>query len=315
MSRDNDLIASEADRPLSTEGLGVVDSAVQWADSVDDLYLDLSGDSWVDFALSSGVLALDAVATYSDPIGSLISAGLGFLLEHIKPFSDWFDELAGDPEAVAALAATWRNIGTEVGSIRFGLEADRQRRMADMEGPGVQAYLKASKALALKLHVVYKGSAGSADAYEALSELVDLVHDLIRDCLCDIVGSIISYATELALTLGAATPLVIEQASTRVASLSAKVGPQVTGVVRSGRSLADKLDELKSILDDMPRWFLDGAPPVPLNPAGRHAPRTSDEAVELAVNGWRRGMPDLLRGVGMKTTADNLKNLNEDPDE
>lgn len=315
MSAENDLVAREGDGSRATEGLGIVDSAAVWADSVDDLATDLSGDAWVDFALSTGVLAIDAVATYSDPIGSLISAGLGFVLEHIRPFSDWFDELAGDPDAVAAFAETWRNIGHEVGNIRFGLEADRARRMESMEGPGVRAYVRSSEALALKLHVVYKGSVSSADAYEALSQLVDLVHDLIRDCLCDIVGSILSYVAELALTLGAATPLVIQQASTRVAALSAKVGPQVSGVVTSSRSLAQKLDDLRSILDEMPRWFLDGAPPVPLTPAGRHAPRNSDELIENAVESWQRGLPDLFRGIGMKTTADALKNAYEDPDE
>jgi hypothetical protein len=315
VSAENDLVAPEVDRPLSTEGSGLLDSAVQWANSVDDLHADLTGDNWIDFALSTGVLTIDAVATYSDPIGSLISAGLGFVLEHIKPFSDWFDELAGDPEAVAAFAATWRNIGHEVGNIRFGLDADRESRMASMEGPGVRAYTRQSKALALKLHVLYKGSTGAADAYEALSELVDLVHDLIRDCLCDIIGSVISYATELILTLGAATPLVIQQASTRVAALSAKVGPQVSGVVTSGRSLAEKLDDLRSIVDQMPRWFREGAPAVPLSPTGRHAPRNADEAVDLAVDGWQRGLPDLFRDIGMKTTADAVKNVNEDEDD
>lgn len=315
MTAENDLVAPETDRPLSTEGSGLLDSAVQWADSVDDLHADLSGDAWVDFALSTGVLAIDAVATYSDPIGSLISAGLGFVVEHIKPFSDWFDELAGDPEAVAAFAATWRNIGYEVGNIRFGLDADRESRMASMEGPGVRAYARQSRTLTLKLHVLYKGSVGAADAYEALSELVDLVHDLIRDCLCDIIGSLISYAAELILTLGAATPLVIQQASTRVAALSAKVGPQVSGVVHSGQSLAEKLDDLRAIIDEMPRWFREGAPAVPLTPAGRHAPRTSDEAIDLAVNGWQRGMPDLFRDIGWKTAADAGKNVKEDADE
>ena len=315
MTAENDLVAPEADRPLSTEGSGLVDSAMLWANSVDDLHADLTGDNWIDFALSTGVLTIDAVATYSDPIGSLISAGLGFVVEHIKPFNDWFDELAGDPEAVAAFAATWRNIGYEVGNIRYGLEADRESRMASMEGPGVRAYSRQSKSLALKLHVIYKGSVGAADAYEALSEIVDLVHDLIRDCLCDIIGSIISYATELIITLGAATPLVIHQASTRVAALSGKVGPQVSGVVTSGRSLADKLDELKSIVDQMPRWFREGAPAVPLSPAGRHAPRNADEAVDLAVNGWRQGLPDLFKDIGMKTGADAVKNVNEDDDE
>ena len=59
---------------------------------------------------------------------------------------------------MAAFAETWRNIGHEVGSIRFGLEADRTRRMASMDGPSVRAYVRQSEALALKLHVVYKGS-------------------------------------------------------------------------------------------------------------------------------------------------------------
>lgn len=315
MSAENDLVAAETDRPMSAEGAGLLDSLSLWADSADDLHADLTGDNWIDFAISSGVLTIDAVATYSDPIGSLISAGLGFVLEHIKPFSDWFDELAGDPEAVAAFAATWRNIGYEVGNIRYGLEADRESRMASMEGPGVLAYTRQSRSLALKLHVIYKGSTGAADAYEALSELVDLVHDLVRDCLCDIIGSIISYATELILTLGAATPLVIQQASTRVAALSAKVGPQVSGVVTSGRSLADKLDELTSIIDQMPPVVprgCAGRPPLPHRqarpPQRRRGGRPRRQRLE-------RGPTRPLQGHRTQDHGRRRQNVNEDDDE
>lgn len=307
MSQENPLVAGEADRPMSTEGAGAVDSAVKWAQSVDDLANDMTLDNWLDMALTSGVLTLDAVATYSDPIGSLFSAGIGFVLEHLSPLNDWFDELAGDPDEVAAFAQTWRNVQTEVGLVRVHFGDASRVRLEEMTGDGVAAYRTRSNDLKDKLAAISSSAGGTAASFDTLGQLVDVTHDLVRDALSDIVGSLISYALELALTLGAATPLVIHQASTRVASLAGTVGTQVKALVRSARNLEDLVRGLRRIIDDIPQWARSGATPIPISSSGRHSPTTADEAIDLYFDGWRNGLPDVLKGVGVKTGADVLR--------
>jgi hypothetical protein len=307
VNQENPLVAGEADRPLSTEGAGAVDSAVRWASSAEDLANDMTLDNWLDMGISSGVLALDAVATYSDPIGSLFSAGIGFVLEHLSPLNEWFDELAGDPEEVAAFAQTWRNVQIEVGLVRTHFGDASRVRLEEMTGDGVAAYRARSEDLKDKLAAIYASAGGTAASFDTLGQLVDVTHDLVRDALSDVIGSLISYALELALTLGAATPLVIQQASTRVASLAATVGTQVRALVRSAGNLQDLVRGLRQIIDDIPRWARSGATPIPIAGSGRHSPQTADEAIDLYFDGWRRELPDVLRGVGVKTGADVVR--------
>lgn len=55
--------------------------------------------------------------------------------------------------------------------------------------------------------------------------VVQAVHDLVRDTLAQLVGSIISWAAEAVFTLGLATPpVIVGQVSTRVSSLATRVG-------------------------------------------------------------------------------------------
>lgn len=311
MTGENSLVAGEADRPMSTEGAGAVDSAAKWVQSVDELAGDMSLDNWLDLGITSGVLAIDAVATYSDPIGSLFSAGIGFVLEHLSPLNDWFDELAGDPDEVAAFAQTWRNVQTEVGLVRTHFGDASRIRLADMTGGGVAAYRNRSIDLSDKLTAIYASAGGTATSFDKLAEIVDLVHDLVRDALSDVIGSLISYALELALTLGAATPLVIHQASTRVAALAATVGSQVRALVRSARNLQDLVSGLRRIIGDIPQWARSGATPIPIHAPGRHSPDTADAAIDHFVDKWRSGLPDVLKGTVGKTAADVTREAGE----
>lgn len=311
MTGENGLVAGEADRPMSTEGAGALDSGVKFVGAVDDLANDMTLDNWVDAGIATGVLAIDAVATYSDPIGSLFSAGIGFVLEHLSPLNEWFDELAGDPEEVAAFAQTWRNVQVEVGLVQTHFADASRIRLEAMTGDGVEAYRTRSSDLSDKLTAIQASAGGTAASFDKLGGLVDVVHDLVRDALSDIIGSLISYALELVVTLGAATPLVIHQATTRVAALASTVGSKVRALVRSATNLKDLVRGLRQIIGDIPVWARSGATPIPIATTGRHSPKTANSAIDLYFDGWRKELPDVLKGVGVKTSADVVREAGE----
>jgi hypothetical protein len=87
--------------------------------------------------------------------------------------------------------------------------------------------------------------------------------------LSQLVGSAISWASEAVLSLGLATPWIVEQVSTRVASWTAKVGSKMTALVRSVKALSKLLDELRGLLrqaDDLFASVLTGGKKA-VNPA------------------------------------------------
>ena len=57
-----------------------------------------------------------------DPLGEALSAGIGWIIEHLSPLKDWLNELAGDSDAVAAAASTWTNIGATLNSCAGDLD-------------------------------------------------------------------------------------------------------------------------------------------------------------------------------------------------
>lgn len=252
-----DLVVAPEDRN-SLSGTGLLDSGVSLCTAIGD-------KDWLDAALSGVAVGFDVVATVSDPLGSLFAAGIGWIIDHLQPIKGWFDDLTGNPEEVMAFAGTWLNVSYALGVARFDFERDADTKMGDMTGPGVAAYRRQVRDELDKLDLLRNASRGVSMGLEAAGMIVGFVHGLIRDALATIAGAICSYVAELVFTLGAATPLVIHQASTRVSALAAEIGPKITGLKNSVTDLDSLLRELRDILNDIPR-FLGNRYSVPNHP-------------------------------------------------
>jgi len=283
-----DVVVAPGDRSWHS-GAGLLDSTASYCEA-------LASESWVDGALSSVAIGFDVYATALDPFGSLFAAGIGWIIDHLEPLRGWFDDLAGNPEEVSAFAGTWLNVSTHVDDVRTDYLQEANRRLGEMTGPGVDAYRQHVKNQGDRLELLATVSKGLSVGYEGMSALVAFVHSLVRDAIAQVVGAILSYVGELVLTLGAATPLVIHQASTRVSALVSEVVPKIQGLTRSGQSLDDIMSTLRDILNDIPR-FLGSRYSVPNHPGLRWN-------TVLTENGsWIRRIP----GYEGATVAEQLR--------
>ena len=88
-------------------GLGLVEDAIEISAGIQD-------HSWVDATLGGVGCGLDALGMVLDPLGSLMAWGVGWLLEHVEPLREALDQLAGDPGAVGAQAASWQTASASV---------------------------------------------------------------------------------------------------------------------------------------------------------------------------------------------------------
>ncbi|MCX6502553.1 MAG: TNT domain-containing protein [Microbacterium sp.] len=236
----NPLVAGPIDTATPFSGAGILDSGTQLAEAIE------SGD-WVMGGLAAFSTAADTVATVSDPLGSLIGAGLGWLMDHMEPLKGWMNDLTGDAGEVAGFAQTWSNMEAQLDSAAQELE----RVVGDLDelaGQAIDAYRRFQADSAEHIRAAGRWAGAMATGLEVASTIVQVVHDLVRDVLSQLVGSAISWAAEAVFSLGLATPWIIEQVSTRVASLAAKVGSKVTAVLQSCKSLMKLLDELKVLL-------------------------------------------------------------------
>ncbi len=91
-------------------------------------------------------------------------------------------------------------------------------------------------------------------------------------------GSAISWATEAVVTVGIATPWIISQVSSRVASWTAKISGKLTGLLRSCGKLGDLLNELRALMSKGAGLLGSVPRRAPHGEAPPRVPRYSEEA-------------------------------------
>ncbi|WP_201272341.1 WXG100 family type VII secretion target [Verrucosispora sp. SN26_14.1] len=216
--------------------------------------------SWIDGSLGVVSAGLDALAFVSDPVGALLQYGIAWLIEHVKPLSEALDWLAGDPAQITAHAQTWRNVAASLRAEANGLADAVRTQVTGWDGNAGRAY----RAWATEQHQAVTGLAQGADTVAAITEgtagLVAAVRLLVRDAIATCVSRLTVYAAELVATAGLATPLVVEQVTTLVASWATRIARLLRGLLNSLRAiiphirrLADLIDHLKRALDRLTR--------------------------------------------------------------
>ena len=111
-----ELIAEKEAKP-GLEGSGSVGDVLHLGQ---DLYTDAL--SW-NSAFDAGMVGIDILTWCENPLGGLISAGVGWLLEHLPLISDVWDKLTGDATAIEQVSATWENIARALDSAKQSYES------------------------------------------------------------------------------------------------------------------------------------------------------------------------------------------------
>ncbi len=258
-------------------------SASPWAgaglvESVTDLSTAVGDGAWLDITLAGVGTVADVAAAVSDPLGELLSAGLGWLMEHLDPLQGWLDDLTGDPAAVGAFGSTWQNVGQALTAAGHELDRIVTVDLEDMTGDAVAAYRLRAAEMAEVCRGLGQGASTIVTGLGLAATVVQVVHDVVRDALADVVGAAISWAAELVCSVGLATPLVIEQVTTRVASLATHVGVKITATLTSAHALRDLLTQLTTAMGALSHGLHAAIAPGPADSLRRAADDVTDTA-------------------------------------
>ncbi|APH44288.1 hypothetical protein BMW26_04370 [Microbacterium sp. 1.5R] len=266
MTPPNPLVAGPIDPTTPFSGAGLLEDGYELVNAIE------SGD-WVAGGLASFSALANTVATAMDPLGSLIAAGLGWLMDHLEPLKGWLNDLTGDAGEVAGFAATWGNIAQHLQQAGETLDS-RLADVSSMSGEAIAAYLRLQADVAAHISAAGAWAGGMKTGMEAASMLVQVVHELVRDTLSQLVGSLISYASTLVISLGTATPYVIAQATSRVSAMTARISGTVLKLVDAVTALAKHLDELKALFQRLGDLFSrgPGGGNAPSGPGAPHSP-------------------------------------------
>lgn len=246
----NPLVAQRQDTTSTLSGAGVFDDIEQLSEAIDN-------KSWVSGALAGVALGVDTIAYVSDPLATLMAWGIGWVFDHIQPFKDWLLQLAGDADQLRANGQTWKNVAATLKAAADNIESDVRSSFPDgsFTGSTATAYFAASGATTKGIAMTGALSGAVGTAYDVCAVIIQFVHDFVRDAISQVVASILSYAVELVASFGTAFPLVMEQISTKVASLMSGVSKRISALKESLSNLGTKLTNADQLLKSLKEWL------------------------------------------------------------
>ncbi|WP_444947451.1 WXG100 family type VII secretion target [Micromonospora ureilytica] len=265
----NPLVVQRHDSTQWYTGLGLVED-------VADTVSGIESGSWIDSTIGGVATSMDALATVLDPLGSLVSWGVGWLLEHVKPLSDALDWLAGDPNQIDAYASTWRNVAKQSADAAADLQTAISSQLTEWVGASASAYRAHMSGQVRAMEGIARAAGGIASLVEGAGLLVALVRELVRDLIADFVSVLAVrlplWLAEAGATLGLATPLVISQVSSLVAKWAARIGRLISALISSLRRLAPLLRRLSDLIDELNGLLRRAARADPVSPANGATP-------------------------------------------
>lgn len=186
---ENPLVADVKSTRTATTGFWPIEDAK-------GVITAIESGNWISGGLAVTGAALSGAAMVMDPIGSLLSAGIGWAMEYFEPLREILDALAGKPDVVASHAATWTNVANALGDIGVQIDAAVQADLTEWDDAAAEAYRK-------KILYGIEAAFGLAGAAESLSaattaagNLVQAVRDTVRDLIADLVARVIVWAVE-----------------------------------------------------------------------------------------------------------------------
>lgn len=245
----NPLVAPTVDAPVSPW------AGIWLADDVESIHGAVQDRSWVEFSVAGASASMDVLAFVTDPFGSLLQYGIAWLMEHVRPLAEALDWLAGDPAAIAAQTQTWRNIAGALRDNTDNLIRAVRWDTTEWEGEAGDAYRTWSTSQQHTITALAQAADTMAVMTDAAATLIAGVRQMVRDAIAVVVAHLIDYAIEELASLGAATPVVVNQVAILCATWSNRISHWIRDLMTSlgrlgtlGSRLREALDAIKTLL-------------------------------------------------------------------
>jgi hypothetical protein len=232
----NDLIA-QPEGPKRLEGAGL-------ADSIDGLLADIGdGKNWETLAVDGLAVGLDALGIALDPLGAVLSAGVGWLLEHIAFLREPLEVLTGDPKQIQALSMTWSNVANEL----TGAANDYSDAIGDVAGWGGEAsaaYRKTAKEYVGALDAVAQTARHTSQGIAVAGQVVAVERAFVFAAISEFIGKVIAKAV-LAVaasffTMGGSLGIFITSVVADAIALFARLGKRLARLLQVIRRFVDR---------------------------------------------------------------------------
>jgi hypothetical protein len=207
-----------------TAGSGTVGDIVHLSE-------DLTSDalSW-NTAFDAASIGIDYLTWAENPLGGLISAGVGWLLEHLPLLSDVWDKLTGDAAKIEQVSATWQNIAAALNAAKEAY-ASASTEIEQWSGDAAESYRTCAQAYESALGATATEASAFGYVVTGVGALVATTKDLVYTIIADFVEFTVIPAILSAL----ATSWFTFGSSIGVAIAYIEVQADIAGVQVTGR--------------------------------------------------------------------------------
>jgi hypothetical protein len=87
-------------------------------------------------------MGVTGFATYLDPLGALVGAGVGFLIDWVKPLHDMLTWVTGDPDKIGEHRTKWVEVGKTLTGLADELGETLESDLTGWKGPASESARK-----------------------------------------------------------------------------------------------------------------------------------------------------------------------------
>jgi hypothetical protein len=252
----NPLIVPAPGTPSQT-GINLLDDATSVQQSI-------ASGSWIGTGLGAVSTGLDTTMLVTNPIATVVSYGLNYLIETVKPLSDALNWLAGDAGQISAYAATWLNVAQAVGQSGQNYATSLSQVTASWAGPTATSYQAAATDSINTIKAASTAAATVGKVTELIGGMVAAARNLIRDLVTQAIGQVVQ--TALIALAGVTIPYVVARVATLVASWSSRIADVVRNVSGSLSKLQPLMQRLEQLWADIKQALGTRKAPAPPEP-------------------------------------------------
>jgi RHS repeat-associated protein len=288
----NPLVAAKQDSTTWHSGINVLDDAA-------GVYEGVQSGSWIEGGIAALGTGMDLLTMAMNPVGTLISYGLNWLIEHVQPLQDALNHLAGDADQIAAYSKTWKNVGEAVSKAAQDLATTVERDTANWTGQAADTYRASLKNKVDHINAAATCANTIGTVVEIVGVITGAVRAMVRDMVTQAVGDFIQDALEEVCTLGLGTPVVIAQVVEQVSAWIQKIGALIKKLINSVEKLRPMMSKLEEIFASIKKVMAEihGRPGEGSTHASAAEPGTPHEPVPAHDGTTPSSTPDSPEGA------------------
>jgi uncharacterized protein YukE len=230
----------------ATSGAGFIDGYSGLVDSITS-DSESEGEKVVDVALSAAGTVIDTIGVAVDPFGAIVSAGVGWLLEHVSFLREPLDALLGNPDEINANVDALKSAAAEMKTIS---EEHRQdlSTVAGWQGEAADKYQSSLGQMADELESLGMTLDGTAAVVGISGMLVTTLRGIVFDVIAALITELIRYAliaaASAAVTFGGSIAAFCGVAGARAVATATRISGKITKLLSGLGRQAGRLGEL-----------------------------------------------------------------------